>query len=428
MRYSPDFETVKELAATGKYDIVPISCEMLSDILTPIEALRILKNISQHCYILESVAGNEKWGRYTFLGFDPKLEITCIDGSMRIGDINIRTDDPSKQIREILMDYRSPRLDHLPSFTGGLVGYFSFDFLNYAEPTIKADTEDSEHFRDVDLMLFDKVIVFDNYLQKMIFIANMKIGDKAAVETESKTAVTRIERKYIEQQKLSSDNTADLNEADKTADENEADITADLEERKKAAMRRGTVAHKVMELLDYSSINSIEDMDKEIDRITALNFFNDEDRNSLNRNYIRNFYSDDEKSLFRRMKKADEKGLLFREKAFLMGMKPHEIPGLNYKKEDFGDDMITVQGIMDAFFYEINENGEKTITIVDYKTDKVRKPEELVERYSVQLYLYAISLSMITDAKINGIIFYCFPLAAEVDCSEEISKFENKIK
>ena len=251
---------------------------------------------------------------------------------------------------------------------------------------------------------------------------------KAAVETESKTAVTRIERKYIEQQKLSSDKTADLNEADKTTDENEADITADLEERKKAAMRRGTVAHKVMELLDYSSINSIEDMDKEIDRITALNFFNDEDRNSLNRNYIRNFYSDDEKSLFRRMKKAGEKGLLFREKAFLMGMKPHEIPGLNYKKEDFGDDMITVQGIMDAFFYEINENGEKTITIVDYKTDKVRKPEELVERYSVQLYLYAISLSMITDAKINGIIFYCFPLAAEVDCSEEISKFENKIK
>lgn len=191
MRYSPDFETVKELAATGKYDIVPISCEMLSDILTPIEALRILKNISQHCYILESVAGNEKWGRYTFLGFDPKLEITCINGSMRIGDISIRTDDPSKQIREILKDYRSPRLEHLPSFTGGLVGYFSYDYLGYSEPAVRREVNDTESFKDVDLMLFDKVIVFDNYRQKIILIANMSLK---APETGYNKAIYELEK------------------------------------------------------------------------------------------------------------------------------------------------------------------------------------------------------------------------------------------
>ena len=286
----------------------------------------------------------------------------------------------------------------------------------------------------------------------------------AAVEAASKTAVTKIEREYIEKQKEKaadefkaaadklkagadelkagadelkagadgedyyeplSENAPD--EASAGASDGAVDLRAGFDDRQKAAMRRGTVAHRIMELLDYGKINSREDMDKEIDRITALNFFTEEDRKNLNRKYILDFYSEDESSLFRRMKRADEKGLLFREKAFLMGMKPYEIPGMNYKKEDFGDDLITVQGVMDAFFYEINENGEKTITIVDYKTDKIRRPEELKERYSVQLYLYYISLSMITDAKINGIIFYSFPLAKEVDCSDAISEFENEI-
>ena len=84
MNYLPSYEKVKEIAKSGEYDILPVSCEILSDICTPIEALRILKNVSSHCYILESVVGNEKWGRYTFLGFDPKLEIVCSDSKMKI--------------------------------------------------------------------------------------------------------------------------------------------------------------------------------------------------------------------------------------------------------------------------------------------------------------------------------------------------------
>ena len=101
MNYSPSFEKAKEYANAGKYNILPVSCELLSDICTPIEALRILKNISNHCYILESVAEYEKWGRYTFLGFDPKLEITCSNGNMKIGNLSIKTDNPQNKIREI---------------------------------------------------------------------------------------------------------------------------------------------------------------------------------------------------------------------------------------------------------------------------------------------------------------------------------------
>lgn len=190
MHCLPCFETVKEIAASKKYNILPVSCEILSDICTPIEAIKILKNISTHCYMLESVMETEKWGRYTFLGYDPKLEITAIDGEMRLGDIRIKTDAPSEYLRQILAEYKSPRFDYLPSFTGGLVGYFSYDYLGYREPSVKVKVQDSEAFKDVDLMLFDKVIAFDHFRQKIILIVNMPLTDpevgynKAVMELE----------------------------------------------------------------------------------------------------------------------------------------------------------------------------------------------------------------------------------------------------
>ena len=177
MKFLPELDEVKKIAAQGKYKVLPVSCELLSDICTPIEAMKILKNVSTHCYMLESVSDNEKWGRYTFLGFDPKLEITCVNGEMKAGNIRLNTDDPSAFLRQILADHKSPRFDYLPSFTGGLVGYFSYDFLSYSEPTVRCDVPDSEQFKDVDLMLFDKVIAFDNFRQKIILIVNMQLDD-----------------------------------------------------------------------------------------------------------------------------------------------------------------------------------------------------------------------------------------------------------
>lgn len=110
MHILPPLETVKDIAATQQYDVLPLSCEILSDFITPIEAMCILKNVSTHCYMLESAQADDRWGRYTFLGFDPKLEITCIDGKMKAGGLTVRTDDPSQYLRELLSSYRSPRL------------------------------------------------------------------------------------------------------------------------------------------------------------------------------------------------------------------------------------------------------------------------------------------------------------------------------
>ncbi|MDD5953208.1 MAG: anthranilate synthase component I [Oscillospiraceae bacterium] len=197
MKISPSLEQVKAIAATGDYKVLPVSCEILSDILTPIAALKILKNVSTHCYLLESVAEKEKWGRYTFLGYDPKLEITCRDGQMQVGSLKFHTDDPAKALRQILSEYKSPRLDDLPSFTGGLVGYFSYDYLGYSEPSVRTEVEDTEDFKDVDLMLFDKVIAFDHFRQKIILMVNMPLEDpetgynKAILELEQMSALLR---------------------------------------------------------------------------------------------------------------------------------------------------------------------------------------------------------------------------------------------
>lgn len=177
MKILPEFREVKKIAESGQYNVVPISCEILSDFTTPIETMKILKNVSTHCYMLESAVADEQWGRYTFLGFAPKLEITCIDGEMQIGNVKIETENPSEHIRQILADYKSPRFAYLPSFTGGLVGYFSYDYLGYSEPSVRCRVEDSEAFKDVDLMLFDKVIAFDHVRQKSILIVNMSLDD-----------------------------------------------------------------------------------------------------------------------------------------------------------------------------------------------------------------------------------------------------------
>ena len=192
MKFLPEFETAVELAKSGKYDIMPVSCEILSDICTPIEAIMILKNVSTHCYMLESVAEKERWGRYTFLGFEPKLQITAAGSKLKIGSVEMETDDPSEQIRKILSQYRSPKFDYLPSFTGGLVGYFSYDFLSYSEKTLRIDTEDTENFKDVDLMLFDKVIAFDNFRQKIILIANMSLEDPETGYNKAKLELKQI--------------------------------------------------------------------------------------------------------------------------------------------------------------------------------------------------------------------------------------------
>jgi anthranilate synthase component 1 len=192
--FKPSLEEVKRIAETGQYHIIPLSMEMYSDMVTPIDVFRKLKKVSGHCFILESAEDTKNWGRYTFLGFDPKLEITCLNGVMNINsDIteSFKTDNPNTHIQKILDRYKSIKFDRLPPFTGGLVGYFAYDYAKYCEPTLKLDAVDEERFNDVDLMLFDKVIAFDNYRQKIVLIVNIKTDN---IESEYENGKTQLEK------------------------------------------------------------------------------------------------------------------------------------------------------------------------------------------------------------------------------------------
>lgn len=183
----PTLEQIRTIAKEGDYRRVPVKKELFADHITPTEALRALRGASHHCFLLESAEANGARGRYTFLGFEPTLEFTCSAGNACIRT-NLGTDKetcqtftldhPNSAIRRIIEDYKSLQLADFPPFSGGLVGYFSFDYFAYSEPTLRKEqpTEKQlaeEDFLDVDLMAFDSVIVFDSYRQKVVLITGV---------------------------------------------------------------------------------------------------------------------------------------------------------------------------------------------------------------------------------------------------------------
>lgn len=193
--------SLAEVKAYGpQYKTVPVSRCMYADIRTPVEVMRILKTVSSQCYLLESMEDSKRWGRYTFLGYDPQMELACKDGTVhiRVGtDIEVQTEDPASFLRQVLADNAAPRIDGLPPFTGGLVGYVAYDYIQYAEPSLHLEADDDEEILDFDLFLFDKVIVFDHLKQTIFLIANVRLDgadehyQKALLELEQMERLIR---------------------------------------------------------------------------------------------------------------------------------------------------------------------------------------------------------------------------------------------
>ena len=204
--YYPSLEACKTYEKD--YQAVPICKTMYADMYTPLQVLKKLKAVSHHCYMLESVEDSRVWGRYTFLGFDPKLELTCKNGvvTMKSGTtMTFETNRPDQYIKQVLQEYKSPKIPNMPTFTGGLTGYFSYDYIKYMEPSLKLDADDQEGFQDLDLMLFDKVIAFDNLKQQIIFIANVKTDrleenyEKAKMEIDNMIHLVKCGKEKEEQ-------------------------------------------------------------------------------------------------------------------------------------------------------------------------------------------------------------------------------------
>ena len=179
MNITPDCREIEALGTS--YPVIPVCREIYADIVTPITLLRKIGALSSKYYLLESIEGGENWGRYSFLGYDPVMKISCKDhivtkrrydsnGGAALDEI-IPTDTPFEILREILKEYHSPKIPGLPPFTGGFVGYFAYSMIGYAESVLSIKKGDCSDF---DLMLFDTVIAYDHLKQKISIVVNMK--------------------------------------------------------------------------------------------------------------------------------------------------------------------------------------------------------------------------------------------------------------
>jgi anthranilate synthase component 1 len=196
-------EETRDLLASGRYRRVPVTRELFADGFTTIEVMRALRFASNHVFLLESAEADQRWGRYSFLGYDPSMEVTCQDGELRIrtdvgsGEHRVETrhvEHPGPYLRELIEENRSPQLEGFPPFCGGLVGYFSYDYLKYAEPTLRRPGLGHEDFLDMDLMLFDKVVAFDSYRQRVILVASAYADDVAASYEDARRTLDDMER------------------------------------------------------------------------------------------------------------------------------------------------------------------------------------------------------------------------------------------
>ena len=188
----PEFKQVETYK--GKYNMVPICEEIYADIVTPITLLRKISAISKNYYLLESVEGAARWGRYSFLGFSPLMHIKCKNHKVVIESGGIEkeeTGDSMDVLRKLLAKYSTPHIEKMPPFTGGFVGYFSYEMIGYSEPKLNLKEND---FNDYDLMLFDKVIAYDHLTQKIDIVVNVNPEDGIQGYNAAKLEIQKIKQ------------------------------------------------------------------------------------------------------------------------------------------------------------------------------------------------------------------------------------------
>ncbi|MBO4864292.1 MAG: helicase-exonuclease AddAB subunit AddA [Eubacterium sp.] len=186
-----------------------------------------------------------------------------------------------------------------------------------------------------------------------------------------------------------------LEESAESPDDAAVEKAAEMEAMRARAATRGTIIHALFEKLDYGRVASKETLKAEFDRVLAGSHFEEEEKVLVDTSMLIRFYSEDEDSLFVRMKRAYLAGKLYREQQF--------IAGLNLDELKSPEDYTVIQGIIDAFFYE---GDDEHIILVDYKTDNVKTGDELIGRYAAQMYLYATTLEKLTGHRVVDVILY----------------------
>ena len=189
-------ERFRELADAG-YNRIPVTREVLADLDTPLSTYLKLAN-APWTFLLESVQGGEKWGRYSIIGLPSRERIEVRGFTVRhIVDSELQgaaeVEDPLAWIEQFQARFKVPRLDDQPRFDGGLVGYFGYDTIRYIEPRLRSEAAaakpDPLDVPDILLMVCDELVVFDNLSGRLILWTH---ADPAAPRAYA-SAVERLE-------------------------------------------------------------------------------------------------------------------------------------------------------------------------------------------------------------------------------------------
>ena len=192
MIFSQTKEEVAELLKS--YRCVPVFHELLVDSFTPIHLFNALHEAFINCFILESVDNKDSWGRYSYIGIQPKQRITLNKHTAVVEELSgereiTEVDDPVDFFNGLIEKNRSPKIPGRPKLTGGLMGYFSYDMVRYYEKTLSSPPKDDLGLPDAELFNFDKLIAYDHLSNKAIITLNISADDnldKKYAECEDK--------------------------------------------------------------------------------------------------------------------------------------------------------------------------------------------------------------------------------------------------
>ena len=179
--YYPSLHEFREKAKSG--NLIPVYREILADMETPVSAFYKINNGS-HAFLLESVEGGEKVGQYSFLGSNPSIIFQSKGNDVRIDYLDtkerdeITAIDPLKKLENLMSKYKPVRVEGLPRFHGGMVGYLSYDMVRFVEE-LPDETEDDVGFPDSLFVLTDTILVFDHVNHKIKVVSNAHIRDGA---------------------------------------------------------------------------------------------------------------------------------------------------------------------------------------------------------------------------------------------------------
>lgn len=192
--FFPDIKTVKDLLKT--YKTVPVFYELLVDEYTPIQLFNCLHESYKNCFILESVDNKDQWGRYSYVGIDPKAEIRLIDHKATVKYKNGKeeaydVDDPIAFFQKILDEHKAPKINGYPKLTGGLIGYFAYDCIRYFEKTLTSPPTDDLKMPDADLHIFDELVAYDHLSNKAVIILN--INNESDIDEQFSAKEKRVE-------------------------------------------------------------------------------------------------------------------------------------------------------------------------------------------------------------------------------------------